>query len=206
MKIKVAARHISYRTLFHTILILAFLLPFVFILTALVTLEGVNKCSSFGEFYFLLAFTCFQGFLCSSVWAFFWLFWLWLFLHVVDGSSFDLGCDCFLISWSCYCLYVCIWLWGVWILIWFGVRLFFHMWCIRVLFYSHFVTSLHIFHECGLCLFWTLMVNIFNLLTSFFCITNTLFSPLIYMFKYTHGWYSFDYDFRICDWYQGWWI
>ncbi|GER30713.1 galacturonosyltransferase 13 [Striga asiatica] len=47
MKIKVAPRHISYRTLFHTILILAFLLPFVFILTALVTLEGVNKCSSF---------------------------------------------------------------------------------------------------------------------------------------------------------------
>ncbi|KAK4393168.1 putative galacturonosyltransferase 14 [Sesamum angolense] len=46
MKIKLAARHISYRTLFHTILILAFLLPFVFILTALVTLEGVNKCSS----------------------------------------------------------------------------------------------------------------------------------------------------------------
>ncbi|XP_010511436.1 PREDICTED: protein MICRORCHIDIA 2-like isoform X2 [Camelina sativa] len=46
MKIKVAARHISYRTLFHTILILAFLLPFVFILTAVVTLEGVNKCSS----------------------------------------------------------------------------------------------------------------------------------------------------------------
>ncbi|KAJ0558192.1 putative polygalacturonate 4-alpha-galacturonosyltransferase [Helianthus annuus] len=46
MKIKVAARHISYRTLFHTILFLAFLLPFVFILTALVTLEGVNKCSS----------------------------------------------------------------------------------------------------------------------------------------------------------------
>ncbi|KAL4582016.1 hypothetical protein LXL04_006553 [Taraxacum kok-saghyz] len=46
MKIKAAARHISYRTIFHTILILAFLLPFVFILTALVTLEGVNKCSS----------------------------------------------------------------------------------------------------------------------------------------------------------------
>ncbi|KAK2997626.1 hypothetical protein RJ639_025204, partial [Escallonia herrerae] len=58
MKIKVAARHISYRTLFHTILILAFLLPFVFILTALVTLEGVNKCSSFGTsiFYFVLPF------------------------------------------------------------------------------------------------------------------------------------------------------
>ncbi|GMH30208.1 hypothetical protein Nepgr_032051 [Nepenthes gracilis] len=45
-KVKFAARQISYRTLFHTILILAILLPFVFILTALVTLEGVNKCSS----------------------------------------------------------------------------------------------------------------------------------------------------------------
>lgn len=46
MKIKVAARHVSYRTLFHTVLILAFLLPFLFILTAVVTLEGVNNCSS----------------------------------------------------------------------------------------------------------------------------------------------------------------
>ncbi|KAG0479294.1 hypothetical protein HPP92_010152 [Vanilla planifolia] len=46
-KVKVAARHVSYRTLFHTVLVLAFLLPFVFILTAVVTLEGVNNCSSF---------------------------------------------------------------------------------------------------------------------------------------------------------------
>lgn len=50
MKIKVAARHISYRTLFHTILFLAFLLPFVFILTAVVTLEGANNCSSLNCF------------------------------------------------------------------------------------------------------------------------------------------------------------
>ncbi|XP_071692277.1 probable galacturonosyltransferase 14 isoform X2 [Rutidosis leptorrhynchoides] len=49
MKIKIAARHISYRTLFHTIVILTFLLPFVFIFTAFVTLEGVNKCSSLGR-------------------------------------------------------------------------------------------------------------------------------------------------------------
>ncbi|KAG9159623.1 hypothetical protein Leryth_013605 [Lithospermum erythrorhizon] len=48
MKIKLASPRISYRTLFYTILILAVFLPFVFILTALVTLEGVNKCSSFG--------------------------------------------------------------------------------------------------------------------------------------------------------------
>ncbi|KAB2064323.1 hypothetical protein ES319_A09G010900v1 [Gossypium barbadense] len=39
MKITVAATHISYRTLFHTILILTFLLPFSFILTAFFTLE-----------------------------------------------------------------------------------------------------------------------------------------------------------------------
>ncbi|THU45110.1 hypothetical protein C4D60_Mb02t14410 [Musa balbisiana] len=62
MKVKVAARHISYRTLFHTILILAFLLPFVFILTAVVTLEGVNKCSSFGRIWkplqLVLEFNC----------------------------------------------------------------------------------------------------------------------------------------------------
>ncbi|MBA0814321.1 hypothetical protein Gohar_020160, partial [Gossypium harknessii] len=62
MKIKVAARHISYRTLFHTILILAFLLPFVFILTAIVTLEGVNKCSSFGM-HFLIFYDFFVLFL-----------------------------------------------------------------------------------------------------------------------------------------------
>lgn len=48
MKVKVAARHVSYRTMLQTVLILAFLLPFVFILTAVVTLEGVNSCSSFG--------------------------------------------------------------------------------------------------------------------------------------------------------------
>jgi len=48
MRLKVAARHFSYRTVFHTVLILAFLLPFVFILTAVMTLEGFNKCSSLG--------------------------------------------------------------------------------------------------------------------------------------------------------------
>ncbi|KAG0449158.1 hypothetical protein HPP92_027459 [Vanilla planifolia] len=46
MKVKVGARPLSYRTLFYTILALAFLLPFVFILTAVVTLEGVDNCSS----------------------------------------------------------------------------------------------------------------------------------------------------------------
>lgn len=47
-----AARHVSYRTLFYTVLALACLLPFVFILTAIMTLEGFNKCSSLGELWF----------------------------------------------------------------------------------------------------------------------------------------------------------
>lgn len=45
-KVKGAARHLSYRRIFFTILILACLFPFLFILTAVVTLEGVNICSS----------------------------------------------------------------------------------------------------------------------------------------------------------------
>ncbi|CAA3018622.1 galacturonosyltransferase 13 [Olea europaea subsp. europaea] len=47
MKIKVAPRRIAYCTLSHIILILAFFLPIVFILTVLVAVEGVNKCYSF---------------------------------------------------------------------------------------------------------------------------------------------------------------
>ncbi|RWV98397.1 hypothetical protein GW17_00038762 [Ensete ventricosum] len=50
MKVKAAARYFSNRTIFYTVLALAFLLPFVFILTAVDTLEGVNDCSSLGRF------------------------------------------------------------------------------------------------------------------------------------------------------------
>ncbi|KMZ60254.1 Glycosyltransferase [Zostera marina] len=43
MKVKVAARNISYRpSLFHTILVLALFLPFVFLLTAVITLNNVD--------------------------------------------------------------------------------------------------------------------------------------------------------------------
>ncbi|XP_078436908.1 putative galacturonosyltransferase 14 [Wolffia australiana] len=48
MKARSAAPVISYRTILHLILALALLLPFVFILTAVVTLEGVNQCTSLG--------------------------------------------------------------------------------------------------------------------------------------------------------------
>lgn len=46
LKMKGAARYLSYRCLFWTILSLAFLLPFLFITTAVVTLEGVHNCTS----------------------------------------------------------------------------------------------------------------------------------------------------------------
>lgn len=49
MKMKLgAARYLSYRCLFWTMLLLVFLLPFTFITSAVVTLEGANKCSSIG--------------------------------------------------------------------------------------------------------------------------------------------------------------
>ncbi|CAK9189893.1 unnamed protein product [Sphagnum troendelagicum] len=51
MKMKLgAARYLSYRCLFWTMLLLVFLLPFTFITSAVVTLEGANKCSSIGCF------------------------------------------------------------------------------------------------------------------------------------------------------------
>lgn len=46
MKVKVAARHLSYRTLFYSVLLLAFLLPFVFIFTAVITLDDFEDCTS----------------------------------------------------------------------------------------------------------------------------------------------------------------
>ncbi|KAG0584721.1 hypothetical protein KC19_3G230300 [Ceratodon purpureus] len=46
LKMKGAARYLSYRCLFWTILSLAFFLPFLFITTALVTLDGVHNCTS----------------------------------------------------------------------------------------------------------------------------------------------------------------
>ncbi|KAH9323268.1 hypothetical protein KI387_017907 [Taxus chinensis] len=49
MKGKAAVRHFSYRNVLYSILILAFLLRFVFILSALASLEGENNCSSLGE-------------------------------------------------------------------------------------------------------------------------------------------------------------
>lgn len=92
MKIKVAARHISYRTLFHTILILAFLLPFVFILTALVTLEGtVNKCSSFGMSLYTFRFSIY--FIYSvSIYIYVWIAFTCLILSLDLNFIFDTQC------------------------------------------------------------------------------------------------------------------
>lgn len=99
MKIKVAARHISYRTLFHTILILACLLPFLFILTALVTLEGANKCSSFGNSLCVLLSCILHIVLCwfdsflkldrAFIWSYCWIIVLILFDWGLKIHFFD---------------------------------------------------------------------------------------------------------------------
>lgn len=96
MKIKVAARHISYRTVFHTILVLAFLLPFVFILTAVVTLEGVNKCSSFGTSFFRFVFVIKLLVYSSQILVFHGFLFVWIGLCVVVFGGSQIACfDCF---------------------------------------------------------------------------------------------------------------
>lgn len=61
LKMKSAARYMSYRCLFWTILSLAFFLPFLFITTALVKLEGVHNCTSLGMVSTQLLVSCKWG-------------------------------------------------------------------------------------------------------------------------------------------------
>ncbi|OVA11172.1 Glycosyl transferase [Macleaya cordata] len=48
MKVKVGSRRVSYRMLFYSLLLLTFLLRFVFVLTAMDTIDGETKCSTIG--------------------------------------------------------------------------------------------------------------------------------------------------------------
>ncbi|XXG69279.1 hypothetical protein AAC387_Pa06g2191 [Persea americana] len=48
IKVKVASRRVSYRTVFYSVLFLTFMLRFVFVLTAMDTIDGESKCSSIG--------------------------------------------------------------------------------------------------------------------------------------------------------------
>ncbi|PKU59767.1 putative galacturonosyltransferase 14 [Dendrobium catenatum] len=48
IKVKVASRKLSYRMVFYFLLFLTFMLRFVFVLTAMETIEGENECSSLG--------------------------------------------------------------------------------------------------------------------------------------------------------------
>lgn len=60
IKVKVSSRRVSYRTVFYSVLFLTFMLRFVFVLTAMDTIDGENKCSSIGTMHILLC-----SFLCS---------------------------------------------------------------------------------------------------------------------------------------------
>ncbi|KAM0997618.1 hypothetical protein ACFX2I_007463 [Malus domestica] len=48
IKVKVGSRRLSYRMLFYSILFFTFLLRFVFVMTAVDTIDGESKCSSIG--------------------------------------------------------------------------------------------------------------------------------------------------------------
>ncbi|XP_068668688.1 probable galacturonosyltransferase 12 [Aristolochia californica] len=48
IKVKVGSRRVSYRTVFYSLLFLTFLLRFVFVLTAMDTIDRENSCSSIG--------------------------------------------------------------------------------------------------------------------------------------------------------------
>ncbi|KAG9454214.1 hypothetical protein H6P81_007118 [Aristolochia fimbriata] len=48
IKVKVGSRRVSYRTVFYSLLFLTFLLRFVFVLTAMDTIDGETSCSSIG--------------------------------------------------------------------------------------------------------------------------------------------------------------
>lgn len=48
IKVKVGSRRVSYRMLFYSLLLFTFLLRFVFVMTAVDTIDGQTKCSSIG--------------------------------------------------------------------------------------------------------------------------------------------------------------
>ncbi|XP_010267797.1 PREDICTED: probable galacturonosyltransferase 12 [Nelumbo nucifera] len=48
IKVKVGARRVSYRMIFYSLLLLAFLLRLVFVMTAMDTIDGETKCSTIG--------------------------------------------------------------------------------------------------------------------------------------------------------------
>ncbi|KAI3948767.1 hypothetical protein MKX01_022181 [Papaver californicum] len=48
MKVKVGSRRVSYRMVFYSLLLLTFLLRFIFVLTAMDTIDGETKCSTIG--------------------------------------------------------------------------------------------------------------------------------------------------------------
>lgn len=48
IKVKVGSRRLSYRMLFYSLLFLTFLLRFVFVLSAVDTIDGESKCSTIG--------------------------------------------------------------------------------------------------------------------------------------------------------------
>lgn len=54
IKVKIGFRRVSYRMLFYGLLFCTFLLRFVFVLSTVDTIDGDNKCSTIGMFWFVV--------------------------------------------------------------------------------------------------------------------------------------------------------
>lgn len=59
IKVKAGSRRVSYRMLFYSLLFFTFLLRFVFVMTAVDSLDGETKCSSIGTNIYIIAFFLF---------------------------------------------------------------------------------------------------------------------------------------------------
>lgn len=50
-KVKIGSRRLSYRMVFYSLLVLTFLLRFIFVLTAMDTIDGESRCSTIGKLF-----------------------------------------------------------------------------------------------------------------------------------------------------------
>lgn len=50
INVKIGSRRVSYRMMFYVLLFFTFLLRFLFVMTAVDSIEGETKCSTIGEF------------------------------------------------------------------------------------------------------------------------------------------------------------
>lgn len=53
IKVRIGSRRLSYRMVFYSVLFFTFLLRFVFVLTAVDTIDGETRCSTIGIYMYI---------------------------------------------------------------------------------------------------------------------------------------------------------